>query len=415
MFLNLCAKAGIISSAAVLLSGCSWLGLGGHNSHHANNYGGKYAAQQQYRAMPRLGPCQITSPTQRIPQGCRPEQVSLALAPVASGYNQAQYTTGGYGSHVGAAHQAQAAQMTQTRYKRPRLRGQLSLGIDHSIGGTLYDPGVSGSAAAYNRALFAEGSTTGSIASGTVTQTTYTSAAERINSPTISYDDVWTAPVELRGGVEFILSKHATVFANAGYTRAEGKKGGSAEIIDTLLKTTQVSTYNTDPANGPVGALLGTTTNTQFIPNRTVATFDYDFNELEKYDFEVGGRYYFNPIVEDSAGRPLTPFVSASAGAAHYNDTTVRENQKQLFLGRAFENNEANFYDVAQGAPTKIYDAQWVPYGTVKAGVEWQLSPKTALALETGLKYEGAREFTAGAKGDENISIPVTIRGSFNF
>ena len=56
-----------------------------------------------------------------------------------------------------------------------------------------------------------------------------------------------------------------------------------------------------------------------------------------------------------------------------------------------------------------------VPTGTFTAGMEWQVTPRAAFALETGLKYEGGRDYSNGAKGDANIAVPLTLRGSFNF
>lgn len=417
MQLSACAKITVLSSAAILLSGCSWLGFGGGQQ--------SYQAQdaQKTSSQKTLGHCQITSAAQRAPEGCRPEDVTLALGASGTGYvQQAQYTSNGYGSHVGAAQSAQASQASyapQVKSKRPWLRGQFGLEIDHSVSGNLYQPGVSGTAASYDRSLFIEGNSTGSVASGQVVNTTYTSIAERIAAPDISFDDVYTAPLRVSGGLEVILSDHATVYASAGYTRAEGKKGGGAQIIDELQQTVTTSDFFTDPANGPVGTLIGAVSNTTFIPNEVVATYDYEFNDLEKYDFEAGGRYYFNPVFKNQFQRPLTPFVSASGGAAHYSATSVNENQRQRFIGRAFDGSQINadgdFYDVNFGARTQIYDAQWVPYGAAKAGLEWQMTPKTALAFEAGVKYEGARDFSDGTQGDAIISIPVTIRGSYSF
>jgi len=421
MRLNAYAKTTVLSSAAVLLSGCSWLGIGGGHQQSYQAQNARYEASSNTQpAQKALGRCQITSPTQRAPEGCRPEDVTLALGAPSTGYiQQAQYTNTGYGSHVGAAQSAQAGYAPRVQSKRPWLRGQFGLEIDHSVSGNLYEPSVSGSAATYNRALFVEGNTTGSVASGQVINTTYTSVPERIAAPNISFDDVYTAPLRVSGGLEVILSDHATVYANAGYTRSEGKKGGGAQIIDELRQIVSTSDFITDPANGVVGSLIGTVSNTSFIPNEIVATYDYEFNDLERYDFEAGGRYYFNPILKNQLQRPLTPFVSASGGAAHYSATSVNENQRQRFIGRAFDgsqiNTDGDFYDVNFGAVTQIYDAQWVPYGAVKAGLEWQMTPKTALAFEAGVKYEGARDFSNGVQGNEIISIPITIRGSYNF
>jgi len=415
--------------SAVLLSGCSWFGYGGGSANQAyqtnNSVRYKNSAKQYNMGSGQrtLGRCQITSPTQPIPSGCRPEDVTLAFGGAQNYSQQGQYTSGGYGTHVGAAKSAQAGYTPEQRFKRPILRGQFGLEIDYSISGELYDPGVSAAVASYDRSAFAEGVTEGSIAAGSVTTTTYTSSdlrLGRIIAPRISLGDVYTAPLRASAGLEMILNDHLTLYADAGYTRAEGKKGGGVTINEELLRTVSTQDYITDPANGVVGDPLGAPVEqTTFIPNEDVAQFIYDFNELEKYDFSVGGRYYFNPILKNKLQRPLTPFVSASAGAAHYNETTVTENQRQRYLQRAFGNNQTNpngdFYDVSFGVPVQIYDAQWVPYGAVKAGLEWQMTAKTALAFEAGIKYETARDFSDGTQGDDNISVPITIRGSYNF
>jgi len=406
--------------SAILLSGCSWLGFGGgsaNQAYQANNSVRYKNSAKQYNmgsGQKVLGRCQITSPTQPVPPGCRPEEVTLAFGGAQNYAQQGQYTSGGYGSHVGTAQNVQAGYTPEQRFKRPRLRGQFGIEIDSSVGGQLYDSGISAGVLAYNRAQFAEAQTTGSVTSGSIINTTYTSVPERIVAPTISFDDVYTAPLRVSGGLEYILGDHATVFANAGYTRAEGKNGGGSEIIDELNRVTVTTEY--DPNTG---VQIGQTTSIAFLPNQTVARFNYEFNDLEKYDFEVGGRYYFNPILQNLVQRPLTPFISASGGAAHYSETTVREHQRQRFLERAFEDTQQNpsgdFYDVSFGAPVQIYDAQWVPYGAVKAGLEWQMTAKTALAFEAGVKYESARDFSDGTQGDNIISVPITIRGSYNF
>ncbi|RZV40636.1 MAG: hypothetical protein EX271_09885 [Acidimicrobiales bacterium] len=414
--------------STVLLSGCSWLGIGSgsqgtHQAYEGHNSGQYAKKSAHYGQQQKLGPCQITSPMQAVPQGCRPEQVTLALGnQQASHYGQSGYTDGGYGSHAANASASTRYHTPKQRKKRPLLRGSLGLEIDHSVSGNLYSPSTSLAAAGYNRALFAEGTTTGSVAGGQTTDTVYTSSNARlgrINAPDISFDDVYTAPLRITGGLEMIMSDHATLFANAGYTRAEGKKGGGAEINEELLRTITVTDYNTDPTAGPVGAVTGTTSNTTFIPNETVATFDYEFNELEKVDFEVGGRYYFNPMFRDHLERTVTPFVAASGGAAYYSETTVVENQRQRYLQRAFDGTEmsptGDYYDVNFGTPTQLYDSQWTPYGQIKGGLEWQMNRKAALAFEAGVKYEGARDFSDGTQGDDIISIPIAIRGSYNF
>ncbi len=411
-----CARITVLSSAAVLLSACSWFGHGGGQNNYQNNYqaqsarynnsSAQYSVQNGRKA---LGRCQITAPTQRIPQGCRPEQVTLALGGSQAGYgNQAQYTSGGYGSHVGAARTAQANYAPQPTLKKPKLRGQFGLEIDHSVSGNLY---TTDSAPVYNRADFVETRVAGVVVDGDQRTLSYTGVPGRVDAPNISFDDVYTAPFRISGGLEYIFNDHNTVFASVGFTRAEGKKGGGAAIIDGLRRTETIDSYDA------AGLLTNTQVNTLTFPNVIVATYDYDFSELERLDFELGGRHYFNPIFRNQFVRPITPFVSASGGAAYYSDMSVSLNQRQLFQEQAFETglNTMAYYDVNSGTSTQVYESQWVPYGAVKGGVEWQVTPKTALAFEAGVKYEGARDYLNGTVGDDNITIPVTIRGSYNF
>ncbi|MBL4855034.1 MAG: hypothetical protein JKY25_12470 [Robiginitomaculum sp.] len=420
--------------SAILLSGCSWLGIGGGGGQHyqANNSVGYKNSSQQYNpgigqrslvgqktlvGQRTLGRCQITSPTQAIPPGCQPEQVTLALGGQTGGYNrQGQYTSGGYGSHVGATQNARVNHTPVQKLKRPKLRGQLSLGLDPSLGGTLFSPSAAGFNGYSSADFFPDdGTVRGTPRDGvTYTITNFSSTPDEIIAPDISFGDVYTAPLQISGGLEYIINDHNTIFANAGFTRAEGKRGGGAEMIETISADVDILFYDNqldpvNPADPPVPFQER---------NITVASVVYEFNELERYDLELGARHYFNPILPNTFQRPITPFISASGGASYYKETTQRQLLQQRRLDYALvrlTHPDGDFENIGTTAPVSIYDAQWVPYGAVKAGLEWQVTAKTALAFEAGIKYETARDFSDGTQGDDNISIPLTIRGSYNF
>ena len=138
--------------STVLLSGCSWLGIGGgshtkHQSYESSDsgrYTQKSSQHGQQAGQTRMGPCQISSPMQAVPKGCRPEQVTLALGNQQSAqYGQAQYASGGYGSHAANASNNTQYHTPKNRKKRPLLRGSFGLGIDHSVSGNLYSPSTS--------------------------------------------------------------------------------------------------------------------------------------------------------------------------------------------------------------------------------------------------------------------------------
>jgi hypothetical protein len=107
----------------------------------------------------------------------------------------------------------------------------------------------------------------------------------------------------------------------------------------------------------------------------------------------------------------LTPFVGASVGASHYNATSYNVTQSQALYSDTFASGSS--FEISDRVD--LYESQWVPSGQLNAGMEWQVTPKTALAFETGVRVEGARKYSNGERGDNNIAIPMTIRGSYNF
>jgi len=297
----------------------------------------------------------------------------------------------------------------------------------------------------YNPLDFVESFSTGSQAAGQITSTDYFSVIENIEAPNISFEDVHSAPITVTGGVEYIATPKTTLFANAGYTEADGERFEAVRVIGELQRLTTVDNFipeigpdtvttipSTDPAmpdqtvvtpGMPTGNFLpngASTVNLTTIPNVNVANFIYDFQDLERVNLEAGARHYFDPILQGQTQTSITPFIAASGGANYYNDQSLTITQNQLFLQEAFESELATteFFDVVTPAGpviVDVYDSQWVPAGALTAGVEWQMSPKTALAFETGVRFEGGREFTNGERGDSNVSIPFTIRGSYNF
>jgi len=421
-------------SSAVLLSACSW--FGGQGSSQAHNgapaYGAYGASQgQNWQAQNRLGPCQIQHRSQPAPRGCKPEQVTIATSgsqyggfpqqPNFSGGYGADLATGGFGSHSNVKRSAVDYHVSDKAQKRgPKLRGQLYFGGEKSISGNIATLGGPGFENLYIPSDFNEGFTVGSVADGEITRTTYTSVIEQVPQDTISFEDAYSTPLNIRGGFEYVLGPQTTVFANAGYVYAEGERL-SATVQAELQRVTTVDSFLPE-----TGQQIGSVTNIGFIPNVEVARFGFEFSDLERIDLEAGARQYLNPVLKNVTDASITPFIGGSVGAARYNGQSVDISQSQLFLERAFESNntDRDFFDVVgpqsgaspiTGSRIDLFDSQWVPTGTVTAGVEWQATPRTAIAFETGLRYERGREDVNDVRGDDNISIPFTIRGSYNF
>jgi len=404
-------------------------GGGGHGGKHAmkSQYGAPHGGHYKGHQRKRHNPCQIFSPAQPIPQGCNPSQVTLASQSPYGGFPQQPdfsggYTSQGYGSHVANAGQHGAYKGPQKpRLKKPKWRSQLSVGIDAAISGLYLDHDKNPAfnpAGTYDPTVFDEATTTGSPPEGFISDDVFTARVESTNAQNLSFDDVHSTPKRISGGLEYIATPRTTIFANAGYSHAEGNTIEGSEVIGELRRDFSTQFYE---SNFPIGARV---VGSDRIPNQRIASFQFDFHNQERIDLELGARHYLDPIFKGYSARSITPFVGVSAGASHHNAQSFDVTQTQLFYADAYAASSLGgeplgdefFYDVAGSTQTiDVHDAQWVPKGALTAGVEWQMTPKTALAFETGLTVEGGREYTNGEKTSEQVAIPFTIRGSYNF
>lgn len=436
MRLVLCAVS------AIALSGCSWLGGGGHTAQNGYNHNAKSAAYGHAQRS-NINPCQVLSPQHPIPRGCNPASVTIATPhqgatngfPQKPNFGQSDYTTGQYGSHAANASQQGANYRSSVpSLRKPKFRGTLSLGAEKSISGDVLDyakfavnplTGLSTDPTVnYVPSDFNEGRTTGTVSDGSIVQTVFTAGPrdssstalfDRATVPNIELNDAWSTPVNVAIGGEYILSPRNTVFANVGYSEAAGENFKIADVRATLYQQTTTQEFDTSTF-APIGGPL---TSVAFVPDEEIANFTAKFSDLKRYDLEVGGRHYFDPFNKTDGLNTVTPFIGAKVGASHYNSVSYRTDQRQRFYEQAFNDptGEATQFYAIDGTETNVdlYDSQWVPTGQLNAGVEWQVTPRTGIAFETGIRVEGARDYSNDENGDENIAIPFTIRGSYNF
>ena len=444
--MRLVGLTALLGTSALVLSGCSFLsgpGGGQSGSHlHGAKQGAPYGAPY---GQPRgfADPCQVPHAQAPIPQGCHPSQVTLGVPGAQfgghpGGFPQepqfgAQHATQGYGSHAGGNVHAPGLRVHKGDTKRkPRFRGALDIGAEQSFSGNLLDNAVALGAApfgGYDASLYNEGAVIGTPVSGEVRRVSWSTSSrprgddgafdERVE-PTISFRDVYSTPVSVGLSGEFIASDRATLFGRVGYAASEGASGTVAVQEATVYQDNIIESYEDGVFVPPVS-----NGGTYYRPNTEVARVAYDFSDMKRFDLEAGGRLYMDPIAGKASGQTVTPFVGAAAGASHYNSVSFTRDFDQLFYSSAIDSNGVNqpdaeleYYNLDSAderVPTELYGAQWVPTGRLSAGMEWQVTPGAAIAFETGLRVEGARSYTNGNKGDTNVSVPVTLRGSFNF
>lgn len=442
-----------LALSAALLSGCSyWNGA----TQTVNGWFSGGSSSGAYGAQSPSERCRIPHPRAPIPRGCHPSQVTVgparqdhpggfpqtpqfgqpsAYASTQGGWDEPQYATDGFGSHAsGNPHTAQHQGGSEPRLRKPRFRGTLDLGLDSSVSGDILTNAAAPTTpfAAYDPSDFNEGRREGSAADGETQDYLYyansrlqntTDPWDELRVPDVSFSDAWAAPTTIGAGGEFIIGDRATLFGRVGYSQAEGTSGGAATIEATVFEQVTVTTYDDDLIP------TSTSTSTQFNSEQPITEISYDFSDMKRLDLEAGARVYLDPIAGQATGRTVTPFFGASGGASRYNAVSYTLDQRQLNYQSVYQEETPTYYDldVPQGfdlddnpvtpgvTRVELYDAQWVPSGRINAGVEWQVTPKTALSFETGVRIEGAREYANGEKGSRRVSVPLTLRGSFNF
>ena len=419
-------RPAILTLSALLLSGCSWLNVG---------YGGQYGyggyAQTQ-------GGCGGSGgyPTQQaaIVYGCNPTAGVATAFPQTANFSGG-YTSGNYGTHANVAGSQSDNYQPQKRVRKPRLRGSLSFGIDNSLSGDVLNynsvPKIDPTAG-YDPDDFHESRIEGSHEAGAITQTVWSAGPQNAGGttsgssdkyeeaikPNVSFEELYKRPVSLSAGLEYIYSPDTTLFANLGYAFANGGRGHGSSINASLYQTTTTTHYTPDVAIP--GAFIGgpPITNVTTIRNQEIARFAYNFTDMKRVDLDIGGRHYFDPVLKSEGYKTLTPFVGASIGLSHHNAVSFDVTQEQLQYSGPFAGAAAtsDFYNVdVANEKIDLYEAQWVSKAQLHGGMEWQVTPKTALAFETGLRIEGARNYVNGVKSDKQLTIPLTVRGSYNF
>jgi len=171
------------------------------------------------------------------------------------------------------------------------------------------------------------------------------------------YKDVYKTGWGVTGGVSYDVAPRTTLIVQGFYNEADSKN-------DTLLVGT---------ANGatPVSGTI---------------------SDYKSFGAEIGFREYLN-----NYDGGLRPYISGTVGASYVEGIDLRG---------------------AQNVVTPIYNGNWVPTASGLVGVEMPISHRAALALESGLRYEGKRdaEILDGlADVRETYSVPIRLRGRYRF
>lgn len=422
--------------SAVLLSGCSWLGFGSHKSYETGHnfqgasYGGGcgvatqaydhqtygYTASQAAQGYNTAcnsgyGIAQATSATAYGQAGYNQQAgyTQNQYAHGQTGYNQFGYNSGGttqhmsattlgtsapYGSAVGGSYNASNTHISGGQY----VNGAY---VQNVVGAPIYvaqpytayhgSAGASASAAASASAYSASHLRGGSFEAGALpfglelgvgtsfdiggdiyTEKPAGPAKDAFGNPSpgrtvsiqpaVSYKDAWDNAISYDVAATYDLNRSTTAIARLGYSKADGKDFALGEATEGGV---------TAPVTGRL-------------------------SDLEQYTIEGGIRKYAGNLGNNYTG--LRPYVGVSGGFTHTNDIELTQ------TSTAFAN----------GTETQSFsDASWSPTASGVIGAEYQVGARTAIGLETGIRWTDNVNTNLTSK--DRWQVPVKLRGRISF
>lgn len=183
-------------------------------------------------------------------------------------------------------------------------------------------------------------------------------------TPAISYKDAYKNAVNYDMAATYDIGPSTTVLGRLGYSRADGNKIKTGTIDDGVLTEDLYAQWG----------------------------------DLEQVTIEGGVRQYLGGWNNRISG--IRPFVGATAGFTHNNDVSLEQSSATL---------------MPTGANVQPYlDAGWTPTASATVGAEMQVGARTAIGVETGVRWNDDVNSNVLAQEDR-WSVPMKIRGRISF
>jgi len=183
----------------------------------------------------------------------------------------------------------------------------------------------------------------------------------------ISYDDAFDNVQSYDVAATYDLNRNTTLLGRLGYTTAEG----ASNKVGTV-------------SSGTTG---GSVTEDLFA----------EFSDLEQYTIEGGVRRYLGGWNNPVSG--FRPYVGATGGFTHTGDIDITQSSASLVDPAIF---------------TQQYvEGGWSPTAAGLVGAEWQVGGRTALGVETGVRWTD--NLNTNLKSSDSVSIPLRLRGRVSF
>ena len=360
----------LLGSAALLLSGCSFLGLGGatNNIPQLPQAGalGQVGDFGQFGSFGQFGPIANAGAFEQNP--CLPQPVQFAQ-PVQFGCDAQSTYSVQQPQFVQATQYAEPQYVQPTQFVEPQYQ---------YVEQQFVQP-VAAAPTCHSGNCLSRWNLEGGIgavfpAGRNILTSSRTNNVAGTDFNSVSFGDAFDTGIRAELGGSYALAPNTKVTLLGHYEKAD-----SNGVQD-------LGTINGDPLTG--------------------ALTDY-----EAYGVELGLRQYFAP-------RPIPvlksfrPYVEGRIGVSHVDDIRL--------VGADLAGAPFN------GGTIPLYEDSWVPTAAGLVGIETPVARYTTIGLETGLRYQGGLESDTSvlAAGTDigglnnnrgRYSIPLTLRGRYRF
>jgi len=367
-------RLAVCALSAILLSGCSWLGGGGYDS-------GPYGYDQQSSAYGygNYGGCGATQMMVVTTTGCGGSGFGQGYGQMGQGYGQmgqgygsgfGQTTTLGmgasYGSAIGGAPgSVQTVQGSPVYVPEPypAYYNATPAPVQYAAPQP-YVPAYYGGGANPWGLELAIGTDFDFGGDFVPAKPGGPFAGTGSLSPTVAvgYDDAFGQALHYEAAATYDLNPHTTLLGQLGYSKAEGKSVLKGTVSDGL---------------GKVEDIYG------------------NFTDLKQLRVEAGLRKYMGP----AHGHGMRSYVTGLAGMVKTDDVTLTQSSATLV--------DPTIY-------TETYlDGGWKPTAAGLVGAEWAVGHKSAIGVETGLRW--TKNSDTNLASEDRWTIPVRLRGRVSF
>ncbi len=176
----------------------------------------------------------------------------------------------------------------------------------------------------------------------------------------VKYKDAYKNAVSYELAGTYDLNQNTTVMAQIGYSKAKGQKNKIGTVDDGC---------------------------------NCAEDLYAEFSDLEQFRVEGGLRHYMG------GNATMRPYVGATAGFTNLKDVTLTQSSETLVDPNLFVQNYIR--------------GGWYPTVAGTVGAEWQVGPRSAIGVESGIRWTEA--FETNLSSGSQLSVPLKLRGRLSF